>query len=298
MTGLFQLLIFCLVAVPLAIAETVSFQIDYLPLAEAEGLVRMELSPSGHLQVLESRNQLVVRDDHAHIEKIRGVVHRFDTSRPSVLLEFAVFGVSRELLDSDMAGGMDLPGGWKKLPVRAAGELVVERQHRFNSGDSFSFRTGKIRPIRSSIRHWLSRHDIRDSPDMGLSPIYAGFDVRVQLLRRYQIRVSIRPWIRRRADPESSTIHRDTGILVPPGVINQQDSPAWVEAHPFHAGRRAEKLVKISEADIEVTVPAGKFIELVAAQGEAAGFGEAALSSDSSGFRKLLTVRIGVKSKK
>jgi len=208
-------------------------------------------------------------------------------------IEVSVAGMPKDLLDVATGEGMDLPGGWKKLPVQAGREVATGHRRHLRSGDSYSLVVGKIRPIRSGIRHWLSRHGFRDRPDLALQSILTGLDIQVQSLKGRQARLSVRPWIRREADDhEYSTINHHSGVLVPPGVINQQSTQVWVGAYPFRDRDRDERQVDIDGAETEFIISVGDIIELAAIRDEAMGFGEAALSSDPDGFHKFLIIRI------
>jgi len=293
-----QMLLFCCMAAPVSNAETASFQIDYLSLEEAEGLVRTQLSSTGRLSAIKTRHLLVVEDDRTHIKKIRRAIHQFDIARSGVFLEASVVGMPKALFNAGAAVGMDLPGGWKKVPVHTDQQPTTGNRRLLGSGDVFGLIVGKPRPIRSGIRHWLSRYDFRDRPGLALNSFLAGLDIKVQLLKGRHALLSIRPWIRREGEEhESSAIDRDSGVLVPPGVINTHQSQVWVSAYPFKERGRDEKQVEISGAETELVVSVGEPVELAAIRGDAMGFGEAALSSDPEGFSKFLIIRVSVSKK-
>ena len=93
-----------------------NWSIHYLPVSEAEALVRSALSDHGTVVALASRRLLIVSDDAAHLNKAKRKLMQFD--RPS-----EQYRITLELLESSqvtsqsLQAAAPLPGNWLQVQL-------------------------------------------------------------------------------------------------------------------------------------------------------------------------------------
>lgn len=282
-------------------AEPITATLDvlHLPLQEASNIVKSQLSKQGTVIQLPSRRMLLIQDDAGRIERARALLKQLDIAVPQLKVQVEL--VEKEI-DNDAkleAPVSMLPGGWVR--IRTSHNEQDNDRHRFfrlriPSGKYGRIEAGGVRAVRPSVRRFMSRYGVADTPDIALVPIIAGFDVQVQLINKSSVRLRILPWFER--DIQKTDVQAKIEILPDLGSTNSTLKPPGTSAPirmNIQPGRSSRvEHISIAEADTEVTVKLGETVTLAAANKTAKALGEVLLAHYSMvadrSFRLSLTV--------
>jgi len=160
-----------------------------------------------------------------HIERARALLKRLDMPAPQLNVQVSV--VEQETGDETAVkvSGVILPGGWVRIKANHEARQGSNNQRfrlRVTSGKYGRIETGHIRAVRPTVRHFLHRYGVADTP--ALVPITAGFDVQARFINKNSVRLNIHPWFER--ERQETNIQADIEILPSLGSTTACDSSA------------------------------------------------------------------------
>ncbi len=279
-----------------ALADTEVTAVDYLPLNEAESLVRGQLSPQGSVAAMPSRRLLIIDDDQPHIRKALALLKKLDKPlarfRASVDIITAGHEQMREL---GLRGQAALKGGWVRGSLASTARRMADRRHYqllLSAGQPSHIEAGQVY-ILPETRAWLRGYGITSSATM--VPVTGGFDIIARPAGKGMVHLSIRPWLARLQQNGLSGRHElllGLGSAGNPATppASPADAPLRLNAQPQLAthGQRIE----VTGAATDITVPVNQEIVLAATGGEAREMGRALLAGRSRTGRQNLWIRL------
>ena len=285
----------------LSAMETASFQVKHIQLEEAKDLAATQLSDEGRLSTLASRSLLIAVDKHKNIEKIRKLLQQFDVPSPKLLLNLQVLAVSTAQSRLWAEKGQSLPGGWilVESAVSDRARLMTSKEAWLSSNSKTRIETGSIRPVRLEIRQWLEHHGVPDTPDLALHPITAGFAFRTSLQHGNRVKLELNPWIKATQQAQISAqahveVLPDLGTTVTTLQPPSTTAPIRLNIQPVSEVSQPD-FIDITEANIEIDMPIGEEITLLADEKQARALGEALLSKTINGQGKRIIFRLLLK---
>jgi len=289
----------CLISPPHVNAETATIEVLHLPLQEASNAAKSQLSRQGTVAQLPSRRILIIQDDAGHIERARALIKRLDMPAPQLNVQVGVTEEEESGRTALAVSGIALPGGWVRIQTSHKTRRVNNSQ-RFRvsvaSGKYGHIETGYIRAVRPSVRHFMHRYGIVDTPDLALIPITAGFDVEARLIGKNNVLLHIHPWFER--GRQNTDIQAKIEILPDLGSTDNTRKPPDTHA-PMRLNiqpRRPNHIehIAITEADTELTVKLGETVTLAAARQTAKDFGNALLAHHATVANRSILLRLTV----
>ena len=124
------LFIACLTSPQLLIAETATLEVYYLPLHEAEAVVKSQLSENGSVATLPSRRILIINDNSKNIDEVRKLLKKLDVAAPQYSVYLEITRIQNKELKTTGTEAL-LPGGWVKLTL-ADKRLHTSNKQSFN----------------------------------------------------------------------------------------------------------------------------------------------------------------------
>ncbi|MDQ6957945.1 MAG: hypothetical protein Q9M24_02400 [Mariprofundaceae bacterium] len=293
----FTAILLCLTS--LAKAETATIEVLHLPLQEASDVVKNQLSRQGTVARLPSRQMLIIQDDAGHIERARALLKRLDMPPPQLNVQVNV--VEQETADKTVmkVSGVILPGGWMRIQANHEIRQGSNNQRfrlRVTSGKYGRIEAGNIRAVRPSVRYFLHRYGVADTPDLALVPITAGFDVRARLIGKSNVRLDIHPWFER--ERQETNIQADMEILPSLGSTASTKRPPATQA-PIRLNMQPQQSshierIAVTNANTELTVRLGETVTLAATRQAAKAFGNALLDHYTTVANRSVFLRLTV----
>ena len=289
------LLSLCLPSV--AIAETAVFEINFLPLQEAEAVVKSQLSPSGTIVSMPSRRILLVTDDAGHIDRARGLLNRLDAPAQQYSANMELFSLSDEE-SRTIKTDARLPGGWIRVSLAGSSQYASSRKQyslHITSNSKGSIETGTIQPYHQLTKQWLAGYGVINTHSVELVPITSGFHATVQPAGEGMVHVRIVPWMRNQRG--NSGIRGNTEILIDLGATRtpqqapNSNAPIQLNANPT---MHHDQIIEMAGAATEVTIPVGETITITANSEEAELLGDALLSSGSTVGKQSFAIRLRI----
>jgi hypothetical protein len=280
-----------------ALADTAVLEINYLPLSEAENIVKSQLSPSGSTASMPSRRIIVITDRAANIEQAKALLKRLDVQAEQYRATLELITLDDERSRS-LRTTAQLPGGWIRVSIKDSQTHLSNRKQyslHLTAGGEGSIESGTIRPYRQSTKQWLAGYGVIHSHSVELVPITSGFHATVRPAGNGMVNVRIVPWMRsQRANP---SLRGETEVLIDLGATNAPRqapngaAPVRLNAHP---SARQGEVIEIAGAATEVTIPVGETITIAANREEAEQLGDAMLSTDSTTGKTSFAIRLTV----
>ena len=268
----------------LAMAETLLLEIHHLPLHEAREIVSSQLSESGSITSLPSRNILVINDNPRHVERAKQLLKRLDIAAEQYSANLELFSLSSEQARSVKTDAR-LPGGWIRISLQEGGHHLSSSKRfnlRLTSNRQGIVESGTIRPYQQQTQQWLTGYGVLNSHSVELIPITSGFYATVRPAGSDMVTVRIVPWMRSQRAFGNTRQNREI-------VIGRGSSMASSQA--------ADQPIEIAGAATEVAVAIGETITIAASDQEAELLGDAILSSGSATGRKSFAIRLRVDSR-
>jgi len=294
----FTAALFLLLPCP-AWADIETYEVQHLPLAEAEAAVRSQLSGHGSVAAMPSRNLLIINDDAVHIRAARELLERLDIAAPQYSLTMEII----RLVDKGYASvrtGAVLPHGWIAVSLDSDKQHSSSRQ-MFNlhvaAGRSGTIEAGTLQPYRQRVRQWLAGYGVIDSTSVELVSITSGFSASVTPAGQDSVRIRIDPWMRRLQG--NTSIQGKTEILVDLGStgVPKQSLESTAPVRPNAApNMQNQGMIEIAGASTEITVPLGESVTIMTSDEEAKLLGEALLSAGSDVGTSHFAIRLRVES--
>jgi hypothetical protein len=285
----------------LAHAETITIDVQHLAPDEAAQLAQTQLSPNGHVVVLASRHIVVIDDDAKHAAAARALIRRLDVAIPSLQVELQIDTVSQDDIDTLIAHGEGLPGGWLRLHADTASLDTYDQQDftlRIRTGHGGRIEAGTVQPITAEMRQWLAAHGIPESETIETVPITAGFNIEARMDGSRHARVALHPWIRRQQ--QSGGVSGQPQVLIGLGTTGSPSIPPSTTAPDMRIYGQPSSTtdlheIRISEADTDLTVPLDRWVTIGAVRASAGQFGQAMLSGQPNTTTMEVLIRLRVK---
>ncbi|MDX8403625.1 MAG: type II and III secretion system family protein [Mariprofundaceae bacterium] len=293
------LLLACFIFPQLLLAETATLEIYYLPLHEAEAVVKSQLSKTGSVAILSSRRILVINDDPQHIEQAKKLLKRVDQPVQQYTLYLEFFSIKENQAQS-ITTSAHLPGGWARITVEDNRQHISTKK-RFNlhltSNNQSSIESGSIVPYRQQTKQWLAGYGVIRANSVEMIPITSGFFANVRSATSDQVHIHIEPWMR--SQHTNTEIRGETEILFGLGATHapqrppSNQAPIRLNAKPS-SNQHINQAIEIAGAATELTIPLGETVTIMAYDKEAEMLGKAMLSSSSNvdSNRFVITLRV------
>jgi len=269
-----------------AMAETALFEIHHLPLHEAREIVSSQLSESGSITSLPSRNILVVNDDPGHVEQAKQLLKRLDVAAKQYSTSLELFSLSDEQARSIKTDAR-LPGGWIRVSLQEGGHHLSSSKRfnlRLTSNRQGTIESGTVRPYQQHTRVWLAGYGVINTHSVEQVPVTSGFYATVRPAGNGMVTVRIVPWMR--SQRAFDNIRQNSEIVIGRGS-GMASSPATAADQP----------IEIAGAATEVTISIGETVTIAASSQEAELLGDAILSSGSATGKKSFAIRLRVDSR-
>jgi len=284
-----EVLLLSLLLPGIAAAETALLEIYFLPLQEAEAIVKSQLSPSGTIASLPSRRILLVNDDARHVDRARVLLKRLDAPAQQYSANLELFSLSDEQARSIRTDAR-LPGGWIRIVLAESNQQISARK-RFSllltSNRQGIIESGAIKPYLQQTRQWLAGYGVINSHSVELVPITSGFYATVQPAGEGMVNVRIVPWMRNQR--ANSGTEGNSEVLIALGAAN-----APRQAPNTNPTMNQNQAIEIVGAATEVTMPVGETVTIAANDEEAKLLGDALFSSGSSINKKSFAIRLRI----
>jgi len=275
-----------------------SWGVLYLPISEAEALVKSALSSSGTIAALPSRRLLIVMDDASHLSAAKKLLDQFDRvpDQYRVTLEMIE---SERLSEQALQATVALPGNWLQLQAGDHNSLYSGHQQwslLLLAGKEGLFSVGELQPYRQRIKQWLVGYGLIKQDSVNLVALTSGFFVHMRSAGADQVQVSLVPWLARSQPGIPS--HAKPELLIGLGTagrINQAptaaDVPLRLNAAPQLTTPQA---VRIARAATQVMVKVGETVEIAASGGESDLLSRTLLGRHGSVGEQSLILRLKV----
>jgi len=290
-------LLFCLLLPFQALAETAILEIEHLPLNEAQSLVQSQLSPSGSVTAMPSRNIIVVNDNSASIRNAKAILKKLDVPAKQYRATLELISLSEQQSRS-LKTTAQLPNGWVQVSVDDSHHHQTSRRQytlALTSGRAGNIESGTLQPYQQHIRQWLAGYGIIDSHSVNLVQVTSGFYATVRPAGEGKAHVRIVPWMKNlRGNP---AIQGQTEVLIDLGNTNNpqqppnNQAPVRLNANP---ALQQNRMIEIAGAATEVTIPIGETITIAANSSEAEMLGDALLSTGSTTGKESFAMRLRV----
>ena len=280
-----------------ALAETAVLEINYLPLNEAENIVKSQLSPSGSVTAMPSRAILVVNDRAANIEQAKALLRRLDVQALQYSANLELMSLDDEQRRS-IRTSAQLPGGWIRVSIHDSQTSYSNRKQfslYLTSGSQGSIESGTIRPYHQRTKQWLAGYGVINAHSVELVPITSGFYATVRPAGNGMVNVRIVPWMRNLRG--ASQVQGDTEVLIDLGATNNPRqapngaAPVRLNTNP---ATTTGEVIEMAGAATEVTISVGETVTIAANSEEAELLGDALLSSGSTIGKKSFAMRLRV----
>jgi len=292
-----KLLLFLLLLPVIAMAETEVLEINYLPLNEAESIVKSQLSPSGTIATMPSRRIIVVNDRTTNIEQAKALLKRLDVQAVQYRANLELMTLDDEQSRS-LRTSVQLPGGWIRISMNDSQmHTASHKQYSLylTSGHEGSFESGTIQPFHQRTKQWLAGYGVINTHSLELVPITSGFHATVQPAGNGMVNVRIVPWMRsQRGTPGrqgNTEVLIDLGATTNPRQAPNSNAPVHLNANPVII---QGQVIEMAGAATEVTIPVGETVTIAANSEEAELLGDALLSSSSTIGKKSFVIRLRV----
>jgi len=292
------LLIASLLLAGSVLAETAVLEINYLPLSEAESIVKSQLSPSGSVAAMPSRAILVVNDRAANIEQAKALLRRLDVQALQYSANLELLTLNDEQRHS-LQTSARLPGGWIRVSLNNQNSHISNRKNytlSLTANNEGSIESGTIQPYRQQTKQWLAGYGVINAHSVELVPITSGFHATVRPAGNGMVNVRIVPWMRnlRGASPVQggSEVLIDLGSANAPRQASNGAAAVRLNAHP--STQQQGGIIEIAGATTEVTIPVGETITIAANSEEAEILGDALLSSHATAGKQSFAIRLRV----
>jgi len=261
------------------LAATDVVHVYFLPLQEAAGAVRSQLSETGKVAAIASQRILIIDDDAAHIRKAKALLKRIDHAPGQYTAYVSIEDIhSDSRNDADVTG--NLAGGWLRLQLQHQQIHANHRQSfqlRVSSQQAGSIETGTIHSVSRATRLWLSGYGVVRAQGVEQIPVTSGFHITVSAAGVDQVRVRIVPWMQRLR----SRVQGRQEMLIDLGNSNAPAIPA-----PNTANIRLNAQAVIGNAPVieligaatELIIPVDQSVTIAAVNREAEKLGGALLS--------------------
>jgi len=295
--ALFTAMLLCLTS--LAEAETATVEVLHLSLQEASDAVKSQLSRQGTVAQFPSRQILIIQDDAGHIERARALLKRLDMPAPQLNVQVSVAEQETGDKTAMKVSGVVLPGGWVRIQANR-GMRQGNNNQRFNLKVTFGkygrIEAGHIRAVRPTVRRFLHRYGVADTPDLALVPITAGFDVQARLIDKSSVRLDIHPWFER--ERQEMNIQANIEILPSLGSTAATKQPPATQA-PVRLNMQPQRSshierIAVTDANTELTVRLGETVTLAATRQAAKAFGNALLDHYATVANRSVLLRLTV----
>lgn len=281
----------------LALAETAVIEVYHLPLQEAESIVKSQLSPSGSVAAMPSRNILVINDKASNIERTKALLKRLDVAAKQYSATIELITL-QDNSNRSVTVSARLPGGWVKINM-ADSKTHLSNRKSYNlyltSGSPGTIESGTIRPYRQQTRKWLAGYGVIHSSSVELVPITSGFHAMIQPASDGRVHVRITPWMRSLS--ANSTIQGNSEVRIDLGATNNRRqmphgaAPVHLNTNPT---MKQNRVIEMAGAATEITIPVGETVTIAANREEAELLGDALLSSGSGSSKKSFAIRLRV----
>ncbi len=292
-----KLLPFLMLLPMVAMAETAVLEIRYLPLNEAESIVKSQLTPTGTVATMPSRRILVVNDRTTNIEQAKALLDKLDVqaAQYSANLELMTLndGQSRSIRTS-----AQLPGGWVRVSMNDS-RIVASNRKQFSlhltAGLKGGIESGTIQPYLQKTKQWLAGYGVINAHGVELIQVSSGFHATVRPSGKGMVTVRIVPWMRNQRS--HGVLQGSTEVLVDLGATNAPKqaphgtAPVRLNASPV---MNQGELIEMAGAATEITIPVGETVTIAANREEAELLGDALLSSGSAIGKKSFAIRLRV----
>lgn len=270
-------------------AETALLEVSFLPLQEAEAIVKSQLSPSGTIASLPSRRILLVNDDASHVDRARALLKRLDAPAQQYSANLELVSLSDDQARSIRTDAR-LPGGWIRIRLSESAQSASSRKQYnllLTSNRQGTIESGIIRSYHQQVRQWLAGYSVITVNSTELIPITSGFYATVRPAGDGMVNVQIVPWMRQQKSDRGRQGNAE--VLVDPGA--QQTAPVRLNRNPV---ARQNQSIEMAGAATEVTIAVGETITIAANDEEAELLGDALLSSGSSISKKSFAIRLRI----
>jgi len=279
----------------IAAAETALFEVYFLPLQEAETIVKSQLSPSGTIASLPSRRILLVNDDARYVDRARALLKRLDAPAQQYSANLELVSLSDEQARSIRADAR-LPGGWIRIVLAESNQQISARKRfslHLTSNRQGIIESGTIKPYLQQTRQWLAGYGVINRHSVELVPITSGFYATVQPAGEGMVSVRIVPWVRNQRANSGTEGNSEVLIDLSPANAPRQapNAPVRLNANPAMNRNQAIEMVG---AATEVTMPVGETVTIAANNEEAKLLGDALFSSGSSIDKKSFAIRLRI----
>ncbi|MDX8395342.1 MAG: hypothetical protein R8K22_02900, partial [Mariprofundaceae bacterium] len=260
----------------LSLAVTETLDVHFLPLNEAVEVVRTQLSKTGRISALPSRRILVVEDDKKHLKQAKKLLQKLDQPLDQFVVEVS-FDSKQKQQKNSTQGSVSLPGGWVRIE-HSNRNLRSGSKQRFNlrvvANKRATIEAGVLRAYRQETRLWLAGHGLIDHQSVEIVPITSGFYVQLWRAGDDQVRIRLRPWMRRTSAMIQGTpeILIDLGTTTTPRQAPSNQAPIRLNASP---SRQQQPVIEMAGAATELTIPVGETITIAASHGDAEQLGKA-----------------------
>jgi len=275
-----------------------SWSIHYLPMTEAESLVKSALSATGTLAALPSQRLLIVMDDASHLSAAKKLLDQFDRLPAQYRITFTVVEANA-LSEASLQAAVDLPGHWLQLQAADRNSQQSSNQQwslLLLAGKEGSFSVGEIQPYRQQVKQWLAGYGLIEKDSVNLVELSSGFFVRMQPVGNDQVEVEFSPWLARSQPGIPTNAKPELLIgLGTAGSINQAPTAAGVPLRLNAAPQlTTPKPIRIARAATRIMVKIGETVEIAANGGESALLSRTLLARHSSVGQQSLILRIKV----
>ncbi len=286
-----------------ALAETAILEINYLPLQEAESIVKTRLSPSGTVAAMPSRRILVVTDHSPNIAQARSLLRQLDVEARQYRTTLELFSLDKEQARS-LQTSVRLPGGWIRARMKNSSYRSTNRKQftlQLTSSREGSVESGTIRPYHQHTRQWLAGYGVIHAHSVELVPITSGFHATVHPAGEGMVHVRIVPWMKSLRDEPAA--EGETEVLIDLGDTGnpkrQPDRQASVRLNANPTPNPIDQqsgVIEIAGAATEVTIPLGETITIATNSSEAEMLGDALLSTGTTIGKKSFAIQLRVNS--
>jgi len=280
-----------------ALAETAVLEINYLPLNEAESIVKSQLSPSGTVTAMPSRRIIVVNDRASNIQQAKALLKRLDVQAVQYSANLELMTLDDEQSRS-IRTSAQLPGGWTRVSMNDS-QMHASSRKQFTlyltSGSEGSVESGTIQPFHQQTKQWLAGYGVINAHSVELVPITSGFHATVHPAGKGMVTVRIIPWMRNQRGNDG--LQGNTEVLVDLGATNApRQAPNGAEPIRLNANPapNQNQVIEMAGAATEITIPVNETITIAANSEEAELLGDALLSSGSTIGKKSFAIRLRV----
>ncbi len=265
-------------------AATDIVNVYFLPIQEAAGIARSQLSENGKVAMVPSQHILLIDDDTAHINKAKALLKRLDRAPGQYTAYVSIEDVSASARQSLQVSGQlnsgQLAGGWLQVQLQAQQNHASHRQSfqlRITNNEPGSIEIGTIQSFSRAVRIWLAGYGLLQAHAVEMIPITSGFHITVTTVGSDRLRVRIVPWMQR----TQARVQGRQEMLIDLGASNNPATPPAnvanmrLNAQPVMS---EQPVIEISGAATEVVIPVDQSVTIAAVNREAEQLGGALLS--------------------